>query len=219
MPDLTWHEHADAQALATALADTLETAIREAVAQRGRACLALAGGSTPLGAYQRLGGSELPWSAVTLVPTDERCVAIDDERSNAGMLRRLVPAEATVVDLSDAAAAEHRVQGLSLPFDLVLLGMGSDGHTASLFPDDPDIRRHLESTTATVSATPPSQPTRRVSLTPGVLVRTRAALLALSGAEKRSVLEQALNHGDGRRYPVGALATRFNLPLNIHWYP
>lgn len=231
MSDHVWHEHPDAAEMATGLADCLAEAIERGVAERGQACLALAGGSTPVAAYELLDQRSLPWDRVTLLPTDERWVGPNDALNNARMLReQLSHAGASgcrIIQLADTSrppeqaldGLETLLNGLPRPFDLVLLGMGTDGHTASLFPDDPEIESNLASKRPAVPAHPPSQPTARVSLTPLRLSETRKAVLAISGRSKRDVLTRALSCDPDDAPPIARTAARLKSPIHIHWCP
>ena len=217
--------------MATALAELLSGVIESAVAERGEACLALAGGSTPVAAYRLLDQRALPWKQVTLVPTDERWVGPDDPLNNARMLReQLKAADAAgcrIIQLADPAKSpdqalaeiETLLDELPRPFDLVLLGMGTDGHTASLFPDDRNIEAGLTSERSAVKAQPPSQPTARVSLTPRRLADTRGTVLAISGHAKREVLAKAFAGSTVPEPPIARVLASMLVPIQIHWCP
>ncbi|MEM9302114.1 MAG: 6-phosphogluconolactonase [Pseudomonadota bacterium] len=221
--------HADRDGLAAALAAQLGDAIEAAVGRSGAATLVVAGGSTPAPAYRALDASSLAFARVTMLPSDERWVPVDHELSNDAMLRSCFPsalaAGLTVVPLSSAPTpiedalrdVDTAVGALPSPFDVVLLGMGDDGHTASLFPDDPAIAENEASEALAAIARPPSQPTARVTLTPRALLKARELVLAISGAEKRRVIEEALQQPD--LHPIGRLLARSEVPTTIHWCP
>ena len=143
MIEAEWWDYDDATELAEAVAGDAGFIIEQALEARGRAIVALPGGETPKEALGLLAARKIEWADVTIVPTDDRLVAPTDPRSNVGMLARLfLPKRARVVPLcageSDAVlagrAADERLADLEWPLDLAWLGVGADGHVASIFP-------------------------------------------------------------------------------------
>ena len=229
--EATWQLADDAAALADAVADALEGAIRDGVRERGHAFLALAGGSTPGPAYELLDRTSLPWRAVSLIATDERWVPSDHELSNERMFRASLPQAmadgASVISLAasdenaDPEASmgllEERISALPDLLDVTLLGVGNDGHTASLFPDDPGLDDLFATSESIGIARPASQPTARISLSARRLLATRSVILAIRGEDKRAVLEAS-------RRPTGcspgsASAASSDAPITIFWSP
>ncbi len=214
--------------LAVALADDIARHLRDALAGRGAATLVVSGGSSPLATFQALAARELDWSSVTILPSDERWVAETDPASNAGMIRRELlrgkAAKATFVSLYDdglgedeaALAISKRVDALRRPFDYVLLGMGEDGHTASLFPDDPGIAGALASRSSCVIARPPSQPLARISLAPQALLDSRHIGLLFCGQKKADVFAAASAAGELAEYPVRTVMRQELVPLTTY---
>jgi 6-phosphogluconolactonase len=185
----------DADAVAGEVANRLLTAAAEAIAARGRFALVLAGGRTPLAAYTLLVGQEADWDRWHIFLGDERCLAPTDPGRNSvsathAFLDRVpvpvdnihwIPAE---LGGEPAAAAYESVIAPFLPFDLVLLGMGEDGHTASLFPGHPVPEGPL--VIAVQGA--PKPPPERVSLTPHALAASHEMLILITGAEKQEAV-------------------------------
>ena len=182
--------------------------LRKAVGSRGTASLAVSGGSTPLPAYAALAKADVPWDRVKLFWVDERAVPTDHERSNVrGVMQAfgatpflgVFPMDGGAADLNASAAAyaltlEQEVTGAPPALDLVVLGIGDDGHTASLFPGDPAVG----DLTSTVLAIPPAEK-REARLTLGrtVLAEARNVVVVAFGATKNGPLERAWAvHGD-----------------------
>ncbi|KIQ98025.1 6-phosphogluconolactonase [Lysobacter sp. A03] len=229
----TLHTHADARQLAVHLVDSLQASLRAGLHERGSAMLALAGGSTPWPVYQRLAQATLEWQNVTLLPTDDRCVPVDSPASNLrGLAEAFAPANgvqlATLTapdgdpDASLIAArawlALHRQN-----FDAVVLGMGNDGHTASLFPGARQLACGydpvLEACRFDPDPLPPEAPYPRITLTVGRLLRSDALHLLITGASKRAVLEEAIALNDPQRHPVMAVLGAPTVDVQIHWSP
>jgi len=240
-------DHADADALADAVTTALAEAIRQGVAERGEAWLALAGGRTPFAAYRRLAAMDLPWPKVHLLTSDERWVPATHENRNERMLLEafaaasgitvhpLVPVDANASGFkidSDRAADDAgillRTANTSLAplryraFDAVLLGMGMDAHFASLFPRiTPPSALDAGSREPMVALTPdplpPEAPFPRISLTLARLVSAKCLMLMITGADKRRVLEQARTL-PASEAPIHALLAAAP-DLAIHWSP
>ncbi|MBF0304328.1 MAG: 6-phosphogluconolactonase [Alphaproteobacteria bacterium] len=190
---------ADQTAAAAALADDLAVLLNQALAERGRASLVVPGGRGPVPVFQRLAAADLDWTRIDVIPTDERWVSPDHPDSNEGMIRRLLPAARLRGLKTDAATPEDglaeasaRLATLGRPFDAVFLGMGADGHVASLFPGSVplDDRRMLAA--APVSGIGHA----RLTLTLPALTDCRALLLLICGAEKRARWAEALAGAD-----------------------
>lgn len=194
---------ADAAALAEAAAAWTAERVAQAVAERGACYLALAGGGTPRGCYQRLAqppyADRLPWANVFIYWSDERQVPLDDPESNYGMAkaalldRVTVPASHIFPLIGNPRHTLARVPAdpAGRPrFDLIHLGLGEDGHTASLFPGDPALDEQVAWTKAVRASKPPPD---RVTLTFPVLNAARAVLFLVSGAGKRQPLKGLLD--------------------------
>ena len=230
-----WFESAQTQALQQALAKRLEHQIRVALAARGQAFLALAGGSTPLPAYQLLSQAQLDWGSVSIVPTDERWVAHTHAACNLQQLQQCFATQPEIQWLAltpeqterfgvSAHHANKALASMPMAFDVVLLGMGLDAHTASLFPFAEGLEAALDpqglasAVAITPQHLPPEAPFARVSLSLSRLVHARHLLLAITGSAKRAVLERALNDVPVTM-PVARVLHAASNSVEIYWSP
>lgn len=216
---------ASAESLAIELAAVVADALRDAIGQRGMARLALSGGRSPEAFLRCLNDQPVEWSRVAITLVDERWVPPDDPASNAGMLRRCLPlgcAEARFLPLYRGRTPEHDAHAAGqdlatlLPLDVVVLGMGSDGHCASLFSGQESLRCLLSDDApqpcAAVRA-PDGSP--RITLVAGALRSAPLQILAISGDDKYQTLCQAFITSS-ERMPVAAFLAP---PLRIFYSP
>ena len=191
----------------------------------------VSGGASPLATFRALRRQRLPWHKVTVVPSDERLVPPDHEDSNEGMLRReLLQEEAAAAKLlslagtinpedTQLATLNARLAKLTRPLDIVLLGMGDDGHSASLFPDSPDIADALHSPDCCVLQQPAHLEAARLSLTPALLLDAREIVLLFFGAGKRAAYQRAVAGSDVEEMPVRFLLRQKVTPVSVYWAP
>lgn len=225
--------HPDGQALATAVAERAGQLLRQAIAIRGAATLAVSGGRSPVPLFQALSGQILPWDKVTVALVDERWVSPDSTDSNERLVRdnllvgRAAAAQLFALKTDDqtpAAAVRERtaaLRALPLPFDLVILGMGEDGHTASLFPGAAGLADALDASRSDllVAMVPPSAAHARMSLSLRGLLSARQLILPLSGQVKRAVLARAAVSASPLDLPVAALLQQDAVPVELHLSP
>jgi 6-phosphogluconolactonase len=228
------HRYESREALAEALATGVAAVLAGGIATRGSASLAVSGGSTPELFLQKLSAIDLDWRAVTVTLVDERWVPEDHPRSNAGFLRRHLlrgPAAAAhfeplYVPAETPDAVEEtlcaRLGGLPRPFDVVFLGMGADGHTASFFPGGDTLAAAIDpanpKSVAIMRAPGAGEP--RVTLTLSRLVDARLLVLHIEGTEKLGVLDAAKLPGSALDLPIRAvLRAPRERPLEIFWAP
>ena len=212
------------KAAAVALAEHIADRLESAVTQRGEASLIVSGGTSPLATFRALRRHKLPWHKITVVPSDERLVPPDHEDSNEGMiLRELVQEEAAAARLLSLAGTgtleASPLADLTRPLDIVVLGMGDDGHTASLFPDSPDIADALRSTEDCILQQPAHLEVKRLSLTPALLLDAREIVLLFFGSKKRAVYERAQAGGRIAEMPVRFVLQQHKVPVFAYWAP
>lgn len=232
---MTWQTfiHADADVLARAVAMRIEAELDFALRERGAALLALAGGRTSPPVFRQLAARTRDWSRVTILPSDERWVAADHPDCNLRQMRAAFAGAEGIRWLSlvptlpqgevNANFAHGALAPYPQPFDVCLLGMGADGHFASLFPGAPTLAAALSPTQAMAALPilpdplPVAGPHPRVSLTLSRILNSRRLLLAITGDDKRAVLERARS-GD-QSLPVAALLAAAHPGAEIHWSP
>lgn len=213
------------------LANVLSEALRTAIASKGTASLLVSGGSTPLELFKRLSAVDLDWEKVSISLVDERFLPDDHPDQNGAMVKATLlqnkAAKATfiplVLDANDAqnnlAQAREAVQAIPRPFTAVVLGMGTDGHTASLFPDAQELDRGMDLNTEEELIIPAQQkaPHERITFTRRALLTTEHLLLHCYGAEKKSVLEAARYNTTYRPYPIEAFLHQDEAALQVYW--
>lgn len=223
---MTLHDYADDEMMAIDLANQLAGALRQALEVQERAVLVVPGGTTPGPVFDGLCDAVLDWARVTVMPSDERWVPSVHLRSNARLIRerllvgraaaaRFLPlyyrddAPARMMPALNASVAAH------LPISVLLLGMGADMHTASLFPNVEGLGAALAADAPPVMAMyPPEVEDARVTLTAPALNTAMSKHIVITGAQKRAVLERARSL-DPHQAPVSAVLSG----ATVHWAP
>lgn len=225
-------------AAAGALADDIALRLRAALAARGSAVLSVSGGKSPVALFEALRGHDLDWSQVVVTLVDERCVPCTHEASNARLVREhllqgraaaarlvpMVPQDAPPLPSPAALAcsAGEALQAVG-PADVVVLGMGADGHTASLFPDAPNLAQALDPDGPAqclpieLPEPPANAPFARITQTLACLLTARQLALPVTGDDKLATLRTALA-GRNDRLPVSHLLHQTRTPLAL-WIP
>lgn len=229
MIEAEWWDYENAEELAAAVSGDIGFIIESALDARNECLLVLPGGKSPIPVFEKLKAQKFPWKRVTIVPGDDRLVAVDDPLSNARLLAtHFMPLGARVLPIASANlgvrqagdAADARLSDLKWPPDLVWLGMGANGHTASIF-HGPDYDEALSSKKRAIGLTPdplpPEAPVARVTLTRTAILSARAILLTIDGDEKKQVLEEALEEGAKSDWPIGRVLADAEQPIDIHW--
>ncbi|GGD64177.1 6-phosphogluconolactonase [Lacimicrobium alkaliphilum] len=220
-----------AQALNKSFAERIVTLLKQGIENNGRASLIVSGGRTPQALFAELSETDLDWSKVVVSLADERWVETSDDASNEKMVRehllRGKAGKATFVGLKTeaenaedgvASCIEHLSQ-IPMPFDVLILGMGEDGHTASLFPCSAQISHGLDrdNQDAYLAVQPTTAPNWRMSLSLTALLNSRQVFLHLQGDKKKAVLDQALAGTDEFEMPIRAVLS--NTDVELMWAP
>jgi 6-phosphogluconolactonase len=225
------HRGADPASLALDVARAVEASLRQALSERGHATLIVSGGATPVPMWQHLSAAQLDWTLVTITLADERWVPVDDPASNEGLVRRhllrneaawarwvpLYNGKATPQEAQPAV--ETRLSTIQWPADVVVLGMGGDGHTASWFPGqvmDADWQARCAAVDAPAA---PNVQVPRMTLTPRTLLDARHLLLHLTGADKEPVLARALTAGNAVELPVRRALHESTSACHVYFAP
>jgi 6-phosphogluconolactonase len=236
MDEIEWWEFDSAAEMATQVAGDIGFVIESALEAHKDARLAVPGGSTLDLVYAELvKRKDIDWTRVKLIPTDDRLVPLGDAMSNYRKLEAYFSArKAEIVSLVDEAAlgdykeagrlADARLSLLQWPLDCACLGMGDDGHVASIFPgpdfdaaiNGPRSRRAIG---VRPEPMPQDAPVERVTLTAAALASARTVMILVTGDEKRRVLEQAIKEGPLASAPIGRVLANIEVPIDIFWSP
>ena len=215
------------------LANSVSQILAQAIKLKGKASIAVSGGSTPKGFFKVLSQSDIDWSKVTITLADERWVPLDSDASNTRLVHENLLqnkaasakffhlkqgdefSEETLNDLNIAANTTL------LPLDVLILGMGEDGHTASLFPCSEQISAGLDSnnSNALLKVLPKTAPHQRISFSFAALSQSENTFLHLCGENKQVVLNQALQSKDEFEMPIRAFLHHPRVNTQIYWAP
>jgi 6-phosphogluconolactonase len=234
MIEAEWWDYESLDEMAEAVAGDVGFIVDSAVSARNDALIALPGGRTGPAVWATLARQTLPWKRVSIIPTDDRLVPVTDDLANVRALAKtFLPLGARVIPLTTEKAddyrlagnaADARLQDLSWPPDLVWLGMGADGHTASIFAG-PDFQAALDAPKARRAIgvmpdpLPADAPVARVTLTRSAILGARTVLITITGADKRELLEGAIADGQSSKLPIGRVLAEAEQPIDIHWCP
>lgn len=227
------HSFETASALAEALADRVATTLTAAIAARGEATLAVSGGSTPKAFFEALSSRSIDWPNVKVTLVDERFVPADNPRSNHLLVKThllknaaakadFVPLYRPEATIEEAAiTASGIVPGMGRAFDVAILGMGTDGHTASFFPGGDHLAAALDLTLPrrVMTMEAPGAGEARLTLSFSALHDAGLLVVHIEGAEKKSVLDKALSGTDETDMPIRAVLERAATTPEIYWAP
>lgn len=232
MNNITDHLFENRQQLATRLADDIVTHLSKAIDKTGSALLAVSGGSTPKLLFQELSKRVLAWDKVTVILVDERYVSPEDPRSNEKLVRdNLVKNEALHVNIigfwMEACPIHEAMKALDKKFqaiddiDIVILGMGLDGHTASFFPGGNNLADAIDPSCSKAILDMEAEGAGEVRLTITLpqIMKAHHHVLHIEGDEKHNVLAQAMSEETEQILPIRSVVEAVDMPVHLYWAP
>ena len=223
----------DAADLTHRMAELIVHLLDEGIQRRGWASLVVSGGTTPVALFEVLSGADLTWEKVVISLADERWVDTGSPDSNEYMVRthllknKAAAARFIGLKTTDGAAGAGetacamRIRQIPAPFDLLILGMGDDGHTASLFPGATALQGALNMTSERIcmAVSPPAAPHDRMTLTLPALLNSRRIFVHIVGEKKRQVYQTAIAGESPEEMPIRAILGQKKTPVTIWWAP
>lgn len=213
-----------------ALAEKVANELTQAITEKGKASLAVSGGSTPKGFFAKLSQYDLAWDKVTVTLADERWVEYESDASNTRLVHENLlqnkAKKATFFHLKRGELTEETLATLNeeaktllLPFDVLILGMGEDGHTASLFPCSDQIKQGLDTANqdALMKVVPKTAPNDRITFTFSQLIKSKNIILHVCGDNKKVVLDKANAGNDFFEMPIRAFLQNTNIQTQVYW--
>lgn len=224
MNNLHFHRFEDEEKLAFSLAQSIVNHLNDAIAEKGSASLIVSGGSTPKKLFKALNTMDIEWNKIKIGLCDERLVEPTHNDSNEKLVRETLmtgyAAKATFIDMAneDETACSVRVKELLMPFDVLVLGMGDDAHTASLFPNNPRLAEAYDLTRENICITiePQHAPHTRMSLTLGAILSAHHVYLHFQGVSKLNVYKEALNGTDTFTMPIRAIINQTDKKIEVY---
>ena len=223
----------DQAAWVRGITDHIAHGLSAGLNERGYASLAVSGGTTPKPMFAALSHVDLAWGKVVVLLVDERWVDISDKDSNENLVRSHLlqdkAAAAVFIGMktgaATAAAGEkecgERLKRIPMPYDVMVLGMGGDGHTASLFPGAPKLSRAVDMASGLMCAAivPAQAAHERMTLTLPVILNSREIVVHITGAEKLKVYERAISEGPLEEMPIRHVLRQEKVPVTVFWAP
>jgi 6-phosphogluconolactonase len=213
-----------------ALASKVASELIEAISLNGKASIALSGGSTPKGFFNKLSQIDLAWDKVTVTLADERWVEFESDASNTRLVHESLlqnkAEKATFFHLKRGELSSQTLEVLNaeakeqlLPFDVLILGMGEDGHTASLFPCSEQIEKGLDRANpdSLMKVVPTTAPNDRITFTFSHLIQSKNIILHVCGDNKKVVLDKAVEGSDEFEMPIRAFLHNKNIKTQVFW--
>jgi len=226
-------EFPDRSTLVKNLAEQIQSLLSTAIKKNGKASLAVSGGSTPVELFERVSELDIPWQDVVVTLVDERWVEPEAEDSNEHLVRTHLlknrAAAATFIPMKNSAPTagageaecERKLQKVSRPFTVLVLGMGGDGHTASLFPGAKKLAAAADMNSGKIcmGIAPLTAPHERMTLTLPTILEAEQIFLHITGPEKQEVLEQAMAEGSSEEMPIRFILRQQRTPVSVYWAP
>lgn len=208
-------------------AEEIANKLQQGIDENGSATLLVSGGNTPRPMFAQLSEKNIQWEKVNIALVDDRWVELSDSASNEQMVNEaLIINKATSAnfvgmktDEQDAFKAVEQVEAnlahLNQPFDVVILGMGEDGHTASIFPCCAQLDEALSTEETLMATQPTTAPHQRMTFTKSALLKSKQLYLHLVGESKETVLNQVAAGSDEREAPIRAFLNQSNVPMSV----
>jgi 6-phosphogluconolactonase len=230
-PNVDFHSFQSREKLLETLTATIAEYLEQGITTNGHASLAVSGGSTPIELFKKLSTYSIPWQHVFICLVDERWVEADDADSNEKLVRTYLlqnkAAVANFTGMKNAALTasdgmqecKKDLEKIPQPFDVVILGLGGDGHTASLFPGAQKLTEatNMLSSTICMGIAPLTAPHERMTLTLPAILNSRQMILHITGQEKKNVLENAQKDGPLEEFPIRFILSQNSTPFSIYW--
>lgn len=227
------HTFADGAELAEALAERVANQLAAGIAERGAASIAVSGGTTPKAFFKALSARDIDWARVVITLVDERFVPPENDRSNHALVQanllqdkaaaaKFMPLYHAVAEAEDAAmVATGDAERIPRPFDVVVLGMGGDGHTASFFPGGNNLEAALDpkARRGVVTMRADGAGEERLTFTFPALRDARLLALHIEGEAKKAVLDTALGQGAAGPLPIARVIANAASDVEIFWAP
>ncbi len=224
MNNLNFHRFEDEEKLAFSLAQSIVGHLNDAIAEKGSASLIVSGGSTPKKLFNALSTMDIEWDKIKIGLCDERIVEPTHDDSNEKLVRETLMTgyaqQATFVSMTneDETACSAYIKESLMPFDVLVLGMGEDAHTASLFPNNPRLGEAYDQTKENVciKIVPQTATHARMSLTLGAILSARHVYLHFQGESKLNVYEEALQGSDIFAMPIRAIINQTDKKIEVY---
>ncbi|NYT44645.1 6-phosphogluconolactonase [Alcaligenaceae bacterium] len=223
-----WHEFTSSTGCVAAMVRNIGNELQREVHETGNATLAVSGGRSPIPLFEALAQADLPWRQITVALVDERHVPLDHPDSNEKLVRSyllqgkaaLAKFTGLVTDPDNIAASVAHSNTLSGNLTVVILGMGDDGHTASLFPEAPQLTEGLAPDQAKryLHMTPGLAAHERISMTLAAMLGSKRIVLGIAGGHKRRIYEEAATQVTPA-LPISYVVAQKEVPLDVYWHP